>query len=308
MKVQTITHEVNKAIVGKEKQVDIIMMCLLAKGHVLLEDIPGVGKTTLAKAFANTLGLEYKRIQFTPDVLASDIVGFNAIDQKTGEFVLYKGAAFTNLFLADEINRTSSRTQSALLEVMEENQITVDGQCFEAYEPFNVLATQNPYGSAGTQKLPESQMDRFMICISLGYPSVDSEIEMIKRKQNKEKYKTMNVCSKSNFLLMQQEVENIFVHDEIIKYVVELVNKTRNHEMISLGASPRASICLIEMSKASAYLNNRDYVIPQDIHDIFYYVMNHRITLKNINREEENKIKIQVLNEILNSIKKPNYR
>ena len=308
MKVKAIIQEVNKAIVGKEKQIDVIMMCLLAKGHVLLEDMPGVGKTTLAKAFANTLGLDYKRIQFTPDVLASDIVGFNAIDQKTGKFVLYKGAAFTNLFLADEINRTSSRTQSALLEVMEERQITVDGVSFEAYEPFNVIATQNPYGSAGTQKLPESQTDRFMICISLGYPSISSEIEMIKRKQNQDKYNVINVCNKNDLLQMQVEVDNIFVHDEIIQYIVELVNKTRNHERISLGGSPRASISLIQMAKACAYLNQRDYVIPQDIQDIFYYVMNHRILLKNVKREEENNVKVEVLNSILNDTKKPKLR
>lgn len=305
MKAKIIIQEINKAVVGKEIQINQIMMCLLAKGHVLLEDIPGVGKTTVAKAFANALGLEYKRIQFTPDVLASDIVGFNALDQKTGEFRLHKGAVFCNLFLADEINRTSSRTQSALLEVMEENQITVDGVTFDAYEPFNVIATQNPFGSAGTQKLPESQTDRFMICISLGYPNIQNEVEIIKRKQNQEKYNVSQVCSIQDMLLMQEQVDNIYVHDEIMKYAVTLVNKTRNHEKISLGASPRASIALIQMAKANAFIHERDYVVPSDIREIFYSVMNHRIVLKNINKENESKVKQEVLNEIFNSIRTP---
>lgn len=301
MKALQIIKEVNKVVVGKEEQVIKIMMALLSKGHVLLEDMPGVGKTTLAKAFAQVLGLEWKRIQFTPDVLPSDVVGFNAIDQKTGEFKLYKGAAFCNLFLADEINRTSSRTQSALLEVMEENQITVDGYTLKAYDPFNVIATQNPFGSAGTQRLPESQVDRFMICLSLGYPDSKSEVEILKRKQISNKIKLNQLSSIEEMKYMQSEVENIYVHEEIMQYIVDLVYATRNHEQILLGASPRGSISLTQMAKACAYLNRRNYVVPQDIEIVFYDVLNHRITLKN----EEKLSKQKILNDIFKSITAP---
>lgn len=301
MKALQVIKEVNKVVVGKEEQVIKIMMALLSKGHVLLEDMPGVGKTTLAKAFAQVLGLEWKRIQFTPDVLPSDIVGFNAIDQKTGDFKLYKGAAFCNLFLADEINRTSSRTQSALLEVMEENQITVDGFTIKAYDPFHVIATQNPFGSAGTQRLPESQVDRFMICLSLGYPDLKSEVEILKRKQLANQIELKQISSIAEMKQMQLEVENIYVHEEIMKYIVNLVCATRNHEQILLGASPRGSISLTQMAKACAYLNRRNYVIPQDIEIVYYDVMNHRISLKNENAYT----KKEVLNQVFQSINAP---
>ena len=300
MKALQIIKEVNKVVVGKEEQVIKVMMAILSKGHILLEDMPGVGKTTLAKAYAQALGLEWKRIQFTPDVLPSDIVGFNAIDQKTGEFKIYKGAVFCNLFLADEINRTSSRTQSALLEVMEENQITVDGYTMNAYDPFHVIATQNPFGSAGTQKLPESQVDRFMICLSLGYPDENSEVEILKRKQRLNQIQVRQIASISELKQMQIDVDNIYVHEEIMKYIVELVKATRNHENILLGSSPRGSIALTQMAKACAYLNRRNFVIPQDIEIVYYDVMNHRITLKN-----EGISKQQILNDIFSSIKAP---
>lgn len=301
MKALQIIEEVNKVVVGKEEQVIKIMMALLSKGHILLEDMPGVGKTTLAKAFAQVLGLEWKRIQFTPDVLPSDIVGFSAIDSKTGEFQLHKGAVFCNLFLADEINRTSSRTQSALLEVMEENQVTIDGVTLKSFNPFHVIATQNPFGSAGTQRLPESQVDRFMIALSLGYPDISSEIEILKRKQNEYHYNLKQISSISEMKIMQEEVENIYVDEEIMKYIVQLVNATRNHEQILLGASPRGSISLTQMAKACAYINNRNYVVPKDIEIVFYDVLNHRITLKN----EEIHTKQQILKEIFDSIKAP---
>lgn len=301
MKALQIIKEVNKVVVGKEEQVIKTMMALLCKGHILLEDMPGVGKTTLAKAFAQVLGLEWKRIQFTPDVLPSDIVGFNAIDQKTGDFKLYKGAAFCNLFLADEINRTSSRTQSALLEVMEENQITVDGHTLKAYDPFNVIATQNPFGSAGTQRLPESQVDRFMICLSLGYPDSKSEVEILRRKQLENKIEIGQLSNIAEMKSMQDEVENVYVHDDMMQYIVSLVEATRLHDDILLGASPRGSISLVQMAKACAYLNRRNYIVPQDVEIVFYDVLNHRITLKN----EEKHSKEKVLMDIFHSIKAP---
>lgn len=305
MRAQRIIDEVNKAVVGKENEVNKIMMAILAKGHILLEDMPGVGKTTLANAFAKALGLEWKRIQFTPDVLPSDIVGFNSIDQHTGEFVLHKGAVFCNLFLADEINRTSSRTQSALLEVMEENQITVDGVTFKAFEPFHVIATQNPFGSAGTQLLPESQMDRFMISLSLGYPDAESEVEVLRRKQQPQNYRPEAVITADELKKMQQSVDQIFVHEEIMKYVVRLTNATRSHPLLSIGASPRGSICLIQMGKANAYLHERNYVIPRDIQEIFYDVIGHRIVLNGARQPKEKNFKVQLLEEVLNTVREP---
>lgn len=304
MKHQEIIDEVNKVIIGKENQINKIMMTILAKGHILLEDLPGVGKTTLANAFSKALGLDSKRIQFTPDVLPSDIVGFNSIDDN-GEIRLHKGAAFTNLFLADEINRTSSRTQSALLEVMEENQITVDGVTHPALCPFHVIATQNPFGSAGTQMLPDSQMDRFMITLSLGYPDETSEVEMLKRKQNPDSYTVQNIVSIDDLIEMQKEVEMVFVHDDIMKYVVSIVSQTRNHEAILQGGSPRASISLINMAKACAYINNRDYVLPRDIHEIYLEVMMHRIILKNKADNNQQQAKRALLKEILETVPAP---
>lgn len=305
MSARQIIDEVNKVVVGKENEVSKIMMALLSRGHILLEDMPGVGKTTLANAFAKALGLEWRRIQFTPDVLPSDIVGFNAIDQNSGNFVLHKGAVFCNLFLADEINRTSSRTQSALLEVMEENQITVDGVTFQAYDPFNVIATQNPFGSAGTQLLPESQLDRFMICLSLGYPSAESEVEILRRKQHPENYQISQVVTADELREMQKEVDQIFVHDEIMKYAVQLVYMTRSHSQLSMGASPRGSICLIQMGKANAYLHDRNYVIPKDIQEVLFDVLGHRILLASARQSKENDLKRQILQEVLNSVQQP---
>ncbi|MGN1343990.1 MAG: AAA family ATPase [Traorella sp.] len=305
MEANKIIKEVSKAVVGKDDQIRKIMLALLSRGHILLEDMPGVGKTTLAKAFAQALGLECNRIQFTPDVLPSDIVGFNAINQQNGEYNLHKGAIFCNLFLADEINRTSSRTQSALLEVMEENQITVDGVTFDAYDPFNVIATQNPYGSAGTQRLPESQMDRFMICLSMGYPDFKSEVEILKRKQEEKKYIVEQVSSIEEMKYMQQEVDRVFVDDSIMDYAVRLVEATRNHEKIQLGASPRGSISLIQMAKANAYLEERRYTVPRDIQEVFYDTMNHRILLKNTKIDNEEVIKKDILDYILHHIDPP---
>lgn len=298
MKARKVIAEVNKVMVGKEDAIKKIMLAILSKGHILLEDVPGVGKTTVAKAFSCALGLKSKRVQFTPDVLPSDIVGFKAYDVQRNEMTLHKGAVFTNLFLADEINRTSSRTQSALLEVMEENQISIDGETYDAYKPFHVLATQNPFGSAGTQRLPENQMDRFMISLSLGYPNQSSELEMLKRKEAKIE-QVEQVVSREELIQMQEEVESVYVHEEIMKYVVTLVNKTRQHEKIQLGVSPRGSIALICMAKANAYLCGRDFVECEDIKTVFYEVLTHRLLLKEASRSEEIKIKQRILKEIL---------
>lgn len=302
MNARNVINEVNKVMVGKEEVVRKIWLALLAKGHVLLEDVPGVGKTTLAKAFAKTLGMQTNRMQFTPDVMASDIVGFRAPHLKDGTFEVHKGAIFCNLFLADEINRASSRTQAALLEVMEENQITIDGVTYDAHTPFHVIATQNPYGSGGTQRLPENQIDRFMICISLGYPSSGAEIEMLLRKQRSQMYEPKQVCTQDEMIKMQEEVEKVYVHEDLVRYIVLLVQKTRTHAALEMGASPRASIALMAMAKANAFLSGRNYVVSEDIKYVFEDVMCHRILLKDKNNT---RIKQEIIKEILNVIPQP---
>ena len=233
-----VIDEVEKAVVGKREILTKIMTAILAGGHILIEDIPGTGKTTMALAFSRAMGLEVKRVQFTPDVLPSDLTGFTIFQRETGQFVYQPGAVMCNLLLADEINRTSPKTQSALLEVMEEHQVTVDGVTRKTGDPFIVLATENPVGSAGTQLLPESQLDRFMICLSLGYPSAESEVEILRRKQHPENYQISQVVTADELREMQKEVDQIFVHDEIMKYAVQLVYMTRSHSQLSMGASP----------------------------------------------------------------------
>ena len=249
-KANLIIEEVNKVIIGKEKVIRKVWMTILSGGHVLLEDVPGVGKTTMALAFSKALGLSYRRIQFTPDVMPSDVVGFYYYNKESGKFEYRQGAVMTNLLLADEINRTSSRTQSALLEVMEEGQVTVDGVTRNIPEPFFVIATQNPLGSAGTQILPESQMDRFMVLLSMGYPTIKEEVNEIK------------------------------VSSLIYQYIAMLSDATRRHDMIQLGVSPRGSLALCRMAKASAFLAGRDYVVPEDVQDVVKDVFRHRLVLK----------------------------
>ncbi len=302
-KTELILQEVQKAIVGKDEQAKKILMTMLAKGHVLLEDIPGVGKTTMAAAFAKAMQLETKRIQFTVDVLPSDVVGFSMIDAKSGELQFHKGAVFCNIFLADEINRTSSKTQAALLEVMEEGQVTIDGYTQKVPSPFTVIATQNPFGSAGTQLLPESQLDRFTICLHMGYPTQEEEVEILKRKQTPASYEVQPVISACDMLEMQKECEQVYIHEHLLIYIVELLNATRNHASIYQGASPRAGISLVNMAKASAYLNGRDYVVPKDIVYVFQDVIAHRIHIKQDNGNIQKKT--QILNEILLSITPP---
>ncbi len=271
-----ILNEVKKQVVGKDRVLSLILAALLADGHVLIDDIPGVGKTTMAVAFEKAMGLKGRRMQFTPDVLPSDILGFNVYDQSSGTFVYREGAVFCNMFLADEINRTSPKTQSALLEAMEERQVSVDGVTRPLDAPFFVLATENPVGSTGTQKLPESETDRFMICVSMGYPTVAEEREILKRK-NEKREEVQEVADRDIILKMQAEVNEIFVHDAIYDYLARLVAQTRSNTYIELGGSPRATLALMRMSMAAAYLKGRDYVLPEDVQDVFLPVMKHRI-------------------------------
>lgn len=274
-----IVNEIEKVIKGKNEVVEKILAAILAGGNVLLEDTPGVGKTTLSLAFSKVMSLSYKRTQFTSDVLPSDIVGFSMYNQKTKEFEYKEGPIMSNLFLADEINRTSAKTQSALLEAMEEKKVTVDGITRKLPDPFIVIATQNPVGSAGTQPLPESQLDRFMICLSIGYPSRENAIEILKGHFEMTVSDIQTKLSLDELKNMQKEAENVFVHDNIFAYIVDLTEETRRNENFQLGISPRGSIALLKMAKATAYMNNRDYVIADDVKFVFYDTFAHRVLL-----------------------------
>ena len=279
-KSQDIVNEVKKAVIGKDDVVTKVMLAVLARGHVLLEDIPGVGKTTLAVAFSKAMNLNYNRVQFTPDVMPSDVTGFSIYDKEKQEFVYKPGAAMCNLFLADEINRTSSKTQSALLEVMEEGRITVDGVTRETPKPFIVIATENPVGSAGTQILPESQLDRFLICLSMGYPDVESTITIMERRHDSNPLdEVIPQASREEILQMQRETQLVTVHKAIYEYVAQLTEATRNHAMITLGMSPRGALAHIRMAKAMAYLYGRDFVVPDDVQETFFDVGAHRLVL-----------------------------
>jgi len=278
---ENIVNEVRKAVCGKDHIIVQTLTGILAGGHILMEDVPGVGKTTLALAFSRTIGLDYGRVQFTPDVLPSDITGFSLYDKNTGKMRYQPGSIFHNLFLADELNRASSRTQSALLEAMEEGRVTVDGATYMLPKPFTVIATQNPSGSSGTSLLPDSQVDRFMIKVSMGYPSVTAETAMIEaRKNGINPLDNVNpVCNINTLLQMQSAVNSIFIHEKIVNYIVVLINKTRGHAELERGGSPRATLALTSMAKATAFLMGRNYVVPSDVQKIFLPVISHRLIL-----------------------------
>lgn len=304
-KAQQMIAEINKVIIGKEKVVKKVWMTILSGGHVLLEDVPGVGKTTMALAFSKALGLDFKRIQFTPDVMPSDVVGFYYYDKESSTFRYRSGAAMTNLLLADEINRTSSRTQSALLEVMEEGQITVDGNTQKVPNPFFVIATQNPVGSAGTQMLPEAQLDRFMVMLQMGYPTVAEEVSLMQDRGRRNPLDSVRqIISVEELLRMQKEVTAIYTSPLIYEYIARLAEATRKHEMIQLGVSPRGSLALCKMAKAGAYLAGRDYVVPEDVQEVLVEVFRHRIRLKSRARLSANNEQT-LLKDICASVKIP---
>ncbi len=278
-KVEVILKEVGKVIRGKDDNIEQVMTAILAKGHILIEDVPGVGKTTLAVAFSRAMELTERRLQFTPDVLPSDVVGFNMIGAD-GEYEYKPGAILCNLLLADEINRTSTKTQSALLEVMEEGQVTVDGVTRQLPSPFIVVATQNPVGSAGTQMLPESQLDRFMIRVSMGYPTMEEEMRLIKERQDINPLDYIEeIITKRELLQMQDQVKQIYVDDKVLKYLSGIVDATRNHSMISLGVSPRGTLAFMDMAKARAFVKGRNYVLPEDVQAVAKPVLAHRLLL-----------------------------
>ena len=305
---QRILNEVRSVVVGKDQVLLWVLAAILAQGHILLEDIPGVGKTTMALAFSKVLDLSYSRVQFTPDVLPSDVTGYSIPDQQTGQLSYQPGAVLCNLFLADELNRATSRTQSALLEAMEEGQVTVDGVSHVLPKPFVVIATQNPTGAAGTSLLPDSQMDRFMIRLSLGYPNPKDEIAMVLNRQSGNPLQSVTkLMTRESLAALQETVAQTFMSDVVVAYLVDLISATRNHEDILRGASPRATLSVTAMAKAVARLRGRDYVIPSDVREVFTHTISHRLILSP-KAEAQGLTPEQILRGILDRVPAPKLR
>lgn len=300
-----VFNEVKKVVTGKDDRIMKAFAAILARGHILIEDVPGVGKTTLAVAFSKAMGLKNQRVQFTPDVMPADILGFSMYYKDKGTFEYKEGPIMCNLFLADEINRTSPKTQSALLEVMEEEKVTIDGVSHEVPNPFVVMATQNPKGSAGTQLLPESQLDRFMICMSMGYPDMDSEIAIAKGKSARNDMDDLKgVLNASALSQLQDVVEKVYVHEQVYAYICKLIQSTRENPYIELGMSPRGTIACVRMAKSWAFLQKRNYITPDDVHAVFKDVGKHRIVL-NTKARVAHVSEEAVLDSILREVPQP---
>ena len=300
-----IIQQVKKVIVGKDSVLLWVLTAMLAGGHILLEDIPGVGKTTMALAFSRALGFQCNRLQFTPDILPSDVTGFSVLEQSTGELTYHPGAVLCNLFLADELNRATSRSQSALLEAMEEKQVTVDGISHKLPKPFTVIATQNPVGAAGTQLLPDSQIDRFTVRLTLGYPQPADEVDMVLSRQGAEPLEQVEpVVTVSQFLELTQLVNQTYVCREVAEYVVKILDATRRSTLLIRGASPRATLAVVEMAKAMARLRGRDYVIPQDVQEVLPVTLPHRLQAA----PGQEKTEGEILNLLVSKIPVPKLR
>jgi len=302
---ESIVKNVEKVIIGKRETIELLLIAFFCDGHVIIEDIPGVGKTSLASAVSRSVQCSFRRIQFTPDVLPSDITGFYIYNQKSGEFEFRKGLVMSNIILADEINRTPPRTQASLLEVMEERQVTVEGNTFKLPSPFMVIATQNPAEYLGTYPLPEAQIDRFFLKLSMGYPQIEEEMQMLARfKETSPLFELEPVVEKEEIIKMQAQVRQVYVDNSISRYIIEIINKTRNHNDIILGASPRASLCLYRGAQGWALRQGRNYVLPDDVKKLVIPVLSHRLMLK-----QEAKIKRisteEILCDILHSVKIP---
>lgn len=302
--IDAILAETGKAVLGKDDVLRRILTAILAGGHILIDDIPGVGKTTMAVAFTRTLGLDYKRMQFTPDVLPSDITGFSMYDKVSGSFRYVAGSAMTNFFLADEINRASPKTQSALLEVMQEGRLSVDGKTYTVPQPFIVMATQNPFGSSGTQELPESQTDRFMIRITVGYPSRENEIEILKGSRRSAALSLSAVITPDDLLTLRKQAAEVHVEDSLFAYMVDIAAATRESHDISLGISPRGTMALSAMTRAHALMEGRTYATPDDVLSVAPYTLSHRITLSGDARFA-GKTAASVLDDIFKSVPMP---
>ena len=298
-----IKENIAKVIVGKDDVINLLLTALLADGHVLIEDMPGTGKTKLAKALAASLDADFNRIQFTPDLLPADITGLDIYNQKSGQFEFTKGPVFTNILLADEINRATPRTQSGLLECMEERQVTVDGQTHTLEAPFFLIATQNPVETAGTYPLPEAQLDRFMMQIKMGYPTVAEELQIINRYISHDPLEDlMPVCSKNDLFKMKEMVKEVFVHDSVKEYITHLVEATRKHPMLVLGVNPRGTLALLKCTQAYAAIMGRDYVTPDDVKALCTSVFSHRLLSYSTDR---NTTVSRILSEILSSVEVP---
>lgn len=305
--IDAILSETGKAVLGKDEVLRRILTAILAGGHILIDDIPGVGKTTIAVAFTHVLGLDYKRMQFTPDVLPSDITGFSMYDKNSGTFRYMPGSAMTNFFLADEINRASPKTQSALLEVMQEGRLSVDGKTYAVPQPFIVMATQNPFGSSGTQELPESQTDRFMIRITVGYPEREDEIRILSSERKNPAEGLSSVITPEGLLSLREEVSRIHVEESLYGYMVDIARATRNHPDIRLGVSPRGTMALSSMARAHALMEGRSYATPDDVAAVAPYTLGHRISLTGDARYA-GKTAESVLTELLSSLPLPSLK
>lgn len=306
--IQRIKEVVGKAIVGKEEKIDLILAALFAGGNVLLEDVPGTGKTVLAKTLAKSFDCKFKRIQFTPDLLPADLIGINYFNQKEQEFIFREGALFTNILLADEINRATPRTQAALLEAMEEKQITVDGVTYPLKPPFFVIATQNPVEIQGTFPLPEAQLDRFLIRISLGYTETEETMKIIERYIGTfEEPQTETVCDREILLRMQKQVKEIYVHPDVARYTVKIIEKTREQEEVVLGVSTRGVLALLRTAQAYAAIRERSFVTPEDIQALAYPVLGHRMILRGSGRSKNDRTQAMIQN-VLTEIEVPTER
>lgn len=304
-RAQAVVDQVNRIILGKSGEIREIMLAFLANGHILLEDIPGVGKTTLALAFSRAMSLDCTRVQFTPDVLPSDLTGFSIYRREEEKFVYQPGAVFCNLLLADELNRTSPKTQSALLEIMEERKVTVEGVTRMAPEPFLVIATQNPFGASGTQPLPEAQVDRFIISMTLGYPDFESELAMAKSvRETNPLDAVQTVLNRETLLELQKEIHSVHINEAVYRYILELIRATRHNPCLERGVSPRGTIALVKMARAAAWLEGRDFVTPGDVREQFPYVASHRISL-NAAARMEGKGKNRIIEETVDQIRRP---